>query len=141
MEQRQAGSRQRKAESCRDDQNAGASLVHGPSSPPLWSKTLAELIRERATRYGEREAVLVPWQSARLSYAKLGERSALVAKALIENGIRHGDCAGIMAGNCYQYIEIFLGAGRIGSPAAVFNNPFTPQELEKMIAHTGQFMS
>lgn len=141
MEQHQAESQQTEAGSCRNDQNGGVSLVHGPSSPPLWSKTLAELIKERATRYGDREAVIVPWQSARLSYAKLGARSAMMAKALMESGVRYGDSVGIMAGNCYQYVEIFLGAGRIGSPVAVFNNTFTPKELDKMIAHTGEFMS
>lgn len=129
---------QTQAQPLRDDQNAGVSLVYGPTSPPLWRKTLAELIQEQATRYGEREAVVVPWQSARLSYAKLGERSALVAKALLEGGIRCGDSVGIMAGNCYQYIEVFLGAGRIGCPVAVFNVTFSPQEVDRMISHTGE---
>lgn len=127
-----------KAQSRRNDHGDEASLVYGPSVPPLWRKTLAELIKEQATRYAEREAVIVPWQSARLTYARLGERSALVAKALLDTAVKRGDCVGIMAGNCYQYIEIFLGAGRIGSPVAVFNNTFSPQELDTMIARTGE---
>lgn len=141
MAQHHAAAQQTEAQSRQDDQNNEPSSIHGPSSPPLWRKTLAELTKEQAARYGDREAVLVPWQSARLSYAKLAERSALVAKALLDSGIRHGECVGIMAGNCYEYIEIFLGAGRIGNPAAVFNNTFSPQELDKMISHTGQFMN
>lgn len=132
---------QTNAQSGQDDQDGQASLIYGPSTPPLWRKTLAELVKEQAAKYGNREAVLVPWQSAALSYAKLTERSALVSKALLDSGIRHGECVGIMAGNCYEYIEIFLGAGRIGSPAAVFNNTFSPQELDKMVSHTGQFIN
>lgn len=131
---------QSKTQSLHNDHKNEDSLVHGPSVPPLWKKTLAEIIKEQATRYAEREAVIVPWQSARLTYARLGERSALVAKALLDTGVKRGECVGIMAGNCYQYIEIFLGAGRIGSPAAVFNNTFSPQELDTMIARTGKLM-
>lgn len=121
----------------RHDREDEGSLVYGPSMPPLWRKTFAEIIKEQANKYAEREAVIVPWQSARLTYARLGERSALVAKALLDTGVKRGDCVGIMAGNCYQYIEIFLGAGRIGTPVAVFNNAFSPQDLDTMIARTG----
>lgn len=127
-------------QSRRGDRRDDNSLVYGPSEPPLWRKTLAEIIKEQATRYAEREAVIVPWQSARLTYARLGERSALVAKALLDTAVKRGDCVGIMAGNCYQYIEIFLGAARIGSPVAVFNNTFSPQELVTMIDRTGEFL-
>lgn len=123
----------------RDDREHEASLVNGPSTPSLWSKPLAEVIKEQANKYAEREAVIVPWQSARLTYGRLGERSALVAKALLDTGVKRGDCVGIMAGNCYQYIEVFLGAGRIGTPVAVFNTSFSPQDLETMIARTGEF--
>lgn len=128
------------AQSRPQDRGDKTSLVYGPSTPPLWRKTLSKIIKEQATRYSEREAVIVPWQQARLTYARLAERSALVAKALLDTGVKRGDCVGIMAGNCYQYIEIFLGAGRIGSPVAVFNNTFSPRELDTMIARTGRFL-
>ncbi|KAI3393271.1 hypothetical protein diail_4501, partial [Diaporthe ilicicola] len=112
------------------------SLVQGPRSPPLWNKTLGELIQEQVSKYADREAVVVPWQSSRITYGRLGERSALSAKSLLAAGLKRGDCVGIMAGNCYEYIEIFLGAGRIGCPVAVFNNTFSPRELKAMIERT-----
>lgn len=117
--------------------SSSLSLVYGPRSPPLWNKTLADLIHEQESKYADREAVVVPWQSTRLTYGRLGQRSALLAKALLGGGLRRGDCVGIMAGNCYQYIEVFLGAGRIGCPVAVFNNTFSPRELKAMIERTG----
>ncbi|KAG8165267.1 hypothetical protein KVR01_005542 [Diaporthe batatas] len=116
--------------------SSSLSLVFGPSSPPLWNKTVADLIHEQESKYADREAVVVPWQSARLTYGRLGQRSALLAKALLGGGFKRGDCVGIMAGNCYQYLEIFLGAGRIGCPVAVFNNTFSPRELKAMIERT-----
>lgn len=98
-------------------------------------KPLGTVIDEQAATFGNRSAVVVPWQSVRLSYRDLAERSLVVAKALLSTGcIRRGDCVGIMAGNCYQYVEVFLGAARIGCPVVVLNNTYTPDELKNAVA-------
>jgi acyl-CoA synthetase (AMP-forming)/AMP-acid ligase II len=104
-------------------------FVQGPSEPELWRKKLGDLIDEQEQRFGDRDALIVPWQSAKLSYRQLAERSRLVARALLGLGLQHGDCVGIMAGNCYQYIEVFLGGARIGCPVVVLNTTYTPEEL------------
>ena len=110
-------------------------LVYGPQDPPLCTKTLGALIDELAIRFGDQPAVVVPWQSVRLSYRDVAERSLIVSKALLSTGcIRRGDCVGIMAGNCYQYVEVFLGAARIGCPVVVLNNTYTPDELRNAVS-------
>lgn len=121
--------------------SSSSSLVYGPRSPALWNRTLADLIHEQVSKYADREAVVVPWQSTRLTYGRLEQRSALLAKSFLGGGLKRGDCVGIMAGNCYQYLEVFLGAGRIGCPVAVFNNTFSPRELKAMIERTGLYQS
>ncbi|OJJ94673.1 hypothetical protein ASPACDRAFT_1883935 [Aspergillus aculeatus ATCC 16872] len=108
-------------------------IFHGPTEPALWHKTLGELIDLQEAHYGSREAVVVPWQSARLSYRQLAERSRVLAQAMLNMGLHPGDCVGIMAGNCYQYIEVFLGSGRIGCPVVVLNNTYTPAELTSAV--------
>lgn len=108
-------------------------LVHGPKEPSLWFKTLGSLIDEQADTYGNRIAAIFPWQSVRLSYRQLANRSKMLGKAMLEMGLRNGDCIGIMAGNCYQYIEVFLGGGRIGCPVVVLNNTYTPEELKNAV--------
>ena len=113
------------------------SLVLGPSTPPLDRTTIGSLIEERASRIGDRQAVVVPWQSTRLTFKDLADRSKLTAKALLRSGLKHGDCVGVMAGNCYQYVEIFLGAARIGCPCVVFNNTYSPHELKDAVARSG----
>lgn len=120
------------------DRGQEVSLVHGPQSPPLRNKTIGQLTREQAVKWGEREAVIVPWQSTRLTYGQLEERSALVAKSLLAAGIKRGDCLGIIAGNCYQYIDVFLGGGRIGCSVAVMNKTFSPAELQSAVVRAGQ---
>ncbi|KAM0426410.1 hypothetical protein ACHAPT_008457 [Fusarium lateritium] len=115
------------------ESNKGLSLVFGPDNPQLLVKSLGSLIDEQAATFGARCAVSVPWQSTRLSYQDLSDRSKVMAKAMLAMGLRHGDRVGIMAGNCYQYIEVFLGGARIGCPVVVINNTFAPDELEAAV--------
>ncbi|KAL1966032.1 hypothetical protein VTN77DRAFT_4972 [Rasamsonia byssochlamydoides] len=116
--------------------SANLSLVHGPTHPPLWTKTLGQVIAEQARQYGDKEAVVVPWQATRLTYRQLAERSKLVAKALLDVGLRHGQCVGIMAGNCYEYIEVFLGGARIGCPVVVLNTTYSPEEFKSAVSRS-----
>jgi acyl-CoA synthetase (AMP-forming)/AMP-acid ligase II len=115
-------------------------LVYGSKEPQLCLKTMKTLIDDQAERYGDRTAVVFPWQSIRLSYRQLADRSKVLAKAMIEMGLGHGDCIGIMAGNCYQYIEVFLGGARIGCPVVVLNNTYTPSELANAVRRSCKFI-
>ncbi|CAG8882690.1 unnamed protein product [Penicillium salamii] len=113
--------------------NPNLALVYGSKEPQLCLKTMKDLIDDQAAQYGDRPAVVFPWQSVRLSYRQLADRSKVLAKAMLEMGLRHGDCVGIMAGNCYEYIEVFLGGARIGCPVVVLNNTYTPIELSNAV--------
>lgn len=101
---------------------------------PLWNKTLGFLIEEQSQQYGDQIAVSFPWQQVRMTYRQLAYRSQLVANSLIRAGLQTGDRVGIMAGNCYQYIEMFLGSGRIGCPIVVLNNTYSPLELLRAVS-------
>ncbi|KAL4928613.1 uncharacterized protein BDV17DRAFT_298521 [Aspergillus undulatus] len=118
------------------------SLVHGPKEPPLWlDKTLCAVIDQQEASYPDRTALIVPWQSTRLSYHQLAERSRVVAKALLGAGLRHGECIGIMDGNSYEYIEVFLGAARIGCPVVVLNNTYAPDELRNAVYRSSTILA
>ncbi|CAK1360233.1 putative acyl-CoA synthetase [Cercospora beticola] len=105
------------------------SILNGPTDQPLWTITLGSLIDFQARAHGDRTALVVPWQNVRRSYNDLATRSKIIAKALLQSGLRYGDCIGIMAGNCSEYIEVFLGAARIGVTSVVLNSNYTPTEL------------
>ncbi|RAL13069.1 acetyl-CoA synthetase-like protein [Aspergillus homomorphus CBS 101889] len=94
------------------------SIVHGPEEPPLWSKTLRELIEEQADIYGDRTALVTPWQETRLSFRDLAENSRMLANAMVHAGLRLGDC-----------IAVFLAGARIGCPVLPLNNAYTPAEV------------
>lgn len=118
------------------------SLVHGPTEPALWvDKTLCAVINQQESSFPDRTALIVPWESTRLTYRQLADRSRVVAKALLGAGLRHGDCIGIMDGNSYEYIEVFLGASRIGCPVVVLNNTYSPDELRNAVYRSCTFLS
>ncbi|KAL2004686.1 hypothetical protein VTN00DRAFT_3214 [Thermoascus crustaceus] len=55
---------------------------------------------------------------------------------MLNMGLRHGDCVGIVAGNCYQYIEVFLGGARIGCPVVVLSTAYMPEELRSAVVRS-----
>ena len=118
--------------------SSSLSLVYGPRYPPLWNKTLANLIHEQVSKHADREAVVVPWQSTRLTYGSLDQRSALLAKALLGGGFKRGDCVGIMAGNCEKYVAVFFAAARVGAILVVLNNTYTAKEAIHALRHTSK---
>ena len=79
-----------------------SSLIHGPSSPPLWNVTLGELIERQADHLRDKIQLGVPYQATRLSFKELSERSQTLAKAFLASGLKHGDHIGIFAGNRYE---------------------------------------
>ncbi|ETS77224.1 hypothetical protein PFICI_11098 [Pestalotiopsis fici W106-1] len=116
--------------------NPALSLVHGPTTTPLWTGTLGSLIKEQNSKHGNKTAIIVPWQGRRLTYYELDARSEAVASSLLSLGIRPGNAIAIMAGNRFEYIEAFLAAGRIGCPVIVLNNTYTPSELISALTRT-----
>lgn len=104
------------------------SILHGPVDPPLSDFTLGELLELQCQHNGEADCISIPWTGARWSYDDLRRQSSLIARALLAEGIRHGDRVAIMAGNCEQYAAIFFATVRIGAILVILNNTYTPSE-------------
>ncbi|KIX97674.1 uncharacterized protein Z520_06452 [Fonsecaea multimorphosa CBS 102226] len=119
--------------------SSASSFVSGPRTPPLFEEPLGELVHRQAARYGDHPAATFSWQRHTLSYNDLASRSEAIAKSMLARGLRHGDNIAIMAGNCYQYLETFIAAARIGCPFVVLNNTYTPKELVSALSVTCKF--
>lgn len=117
------------------------SFFKGSTEPRLWLSSLGAFTDEQAERYGDKPALIVPWQGARLSFRQLADRSWEVAERLFDLGLRHGDRVGIMAGNRFEYLVVLLGAARLGCPVVVLNNTYTPDELHNALQVTGETSS
>ncbi|KAJ4393918.1 hypothetical protein N0V93_003135 [Gnomoniopsis smithogilvyi] len=112
------------------------SILHGPVDPPLVDLTLGELLELQCQANGEAECISIPWTGARWSYDDLRRQSSLIARALLSEGIQHGDRVAIMAGNCEQYAAIFFATVRIGAILVILNNTYTPSEAMYGIGFT-----
>jgi acyl-CoA synthetase (AMP-forming)/AMP-acid ligase II len=115
------------------------SVVAGARDKELSSLTLGSLLEQQTKLYRNRQAVVFPWQGVRLTYGQLSERCVAVARSLLAAGLQPGEHVGIFAGNCYQYIEVFLGAGYIGCPLVVLNSTYTPQELQNAVSVSREY--
>lgn len=104
------------------------SILHGPVDPPLVDLTLGELLEVQCQANGEADCISIPWTGARWSYDDLRRQSSLIARAMLAEGIQHGDRVAIMAGNCEQYAAIFFATVRIGAILVILNNTYTASE-------------
>lgn len=116
------------------------SIFSGPITPPLLLTNLGNLLQHQAIKFPNREAVICPGQ-ARLTYLQLSNEASKVAKGLLALGIQHGDRIGILCGNRSEYITLIFAAGQIGAILVVLNNGYTPRELRRAVALTGELTS
>lgn len=117
------------------------SLVQGLNKPELFSLTLGQLADKQAELHGSKDAVIVGWSNARLSYQELNERSKRVARGLLAMGVAKGDRIAILSGDDERFVELFFAAGRIGAVLVIVNKTYTIPECERALKHTGMFAS
>jgi non-ribosomal peptide synthetase component F len=87
-------------------QQRRASIIWGPSEPPLLEWTFNDLLNERCRTHPNNIALSCPQQSLEYTYRQLQERARQVACALHTLGVRRGDRVGILLGNRAEYIEV-----------------------------------
>ena len=113
-------------------------LVKGRTDEPLYDKPLGTLVKDQAAAHGDKTALVSSWQKHRASFADLEVKSKTVAGALLDLSVRRGQHIGIFGGNRYEYIDVFLGGGRIGRPTVVMNSQFSPSELSNAVLRSGE---
>lgn len=83
-------------------------------------RTLAELIRWRARRHPDLDAIWYDGSSQ--TYLELDEATSQLAGALVAKlGIAPGDRVAILDKNCAAYLELILALDKAGAVAAPIN--------------------
>ncbi|KAE8147219.1 acetyl-CoA synthetase-like protein [Aspergillus avenaceus] len=116
------------------------SLVHGPLESPLCYLTLGQLVDQQSDRYGSKEALIVPWSGARLSFYDLSQRTQELARGLLAIGVRKGDRIAIFSSDDERFAELFLAVARIGAILVILNKTYTILECDRAIRHTDASM-
>jgi carnitine-CoA ligase len=97
--------------------------------------TLAELLRDRASRFPRRDALRMRGRS--LSYAELDRDVDRVVEALAGLGVQPGDTVGVMMRNCPEFVMLWLACMRIGAIEAPVNTAFRGVGLGRLLDLSG----
>jgi acyl-CoA synthetase (AMP-forming)/AMP-acid ligase II len=95
-------------------------------------RTLAELIRWRAQRHPDLDAI---WYEGKTrTYGELDKSSSELAGGLVEKlGLKPGDRVAIVDKNCPAYLELMFALDKAGTVAAPINWRLTPNEIKAII--------
>jgi fatty-acyl-CoA synthase len=103
---------------------------HGAAAQPLIGQTVGESLRETAGRYPDRDALVVPFQKVRLTYAELDATVDDLARSLLAIGIEKGDRVGVWSPNSVEWVLIQYATARIGAILVNLNPAYRRQEIE-----------
>lgn len=109
------------------------SYVHGAHDVPLIGDTIGSFLAGVAARHGGNEALVVPHQGVRWSYAELDSRVTALAAGLLALGLRPGDRVGIWSQNCAEWVLVQFATARAGLVMVNINPAYRRTELEYVL--------
>ena len=111
------------------------SFVQGSGADPLKYETIGKAFDETALRFSSRDALIVPLQQVRWSYADLKHRVDSMAAGLLSLGLSPGDRLGIWAPNCAEWAVTQFACAKIGL-ILVNINLISEQPTRQCMLHT-----
>jgi fatty-acyl-CoA synthase len=104
------------------------SYAKGPELP-LIEKTIGDVLRETASRYPDRDALISRHQNLRLTWRELEDKAAMVARGLWAMGIRPGDRVGMYASSCAEWVYLQAATAAVGAVLVNVNPAYRAHEL------------
>ena len=90
------------------------SYVHGAHDTPLIGATIGAHLALIAARHPGNDALVVPHQNVRWTYAEFDERVTRLAAGLVRLGLAPGDRVGIWSPNCAEWVLTQFATARAG---------------------------
>jgi len=106
------------------------SLAHGSESPALREGTIGATFDQVVRTYGDRDALIVPHQGVRWSWAELAKEVDGVAAGLLALGLERGERVGIWAPNCAEWTVTQFATAKAGLVLVNINPAYRTFELE-----------
>jgi fatty-acyl-CoA synthase len=103
---------------------------HGTSTTRLIGQTIGQNLRDTARRFPDRDALIVPYQSVRLTYGEFESKVDALARSLLAIGMDTGDRIGIWSPNNAEWVLIQYAAARIGAILVNLNPAYRAQEIQ-----------
>jgi acyl-CoA synthetase (AMP-forming)/AMP-acid ligase II len=100
---------------------------------PVREPSLPAFLRDVAGRFGDRDAVVASGE--RLTYRAADERSRLLARGLLADGVAKGTRVGVLMPNGVDWVVAWLAAARIGALVVPINTFYQVRELAHVLRH------
>lgn len=102
---------------------------------PLPFESIGQLLEDACSKFADRPAYSCMGKS--MTYARMKDRSDIVAAWLQAKGLEKGDRVAIMMPNILQYPVVMMGVLRAGCTVVNVNPLYTPRELEHQLKDSG----
>ena len=109
------------------------SYVHGAHDLPLIGDTIGPFLSKIVQQYGDNEALVVPHQDVRWTYAEFDARVSRLAAGLLALGLKPGDRIGIWSQNCAEWVLVQFATARAGLVMVNINPAYRRSELEYVL--------
>jgi fatty-acyl-CoA synthase len=113
------------------------SFVEGTCTAPLRYETIGSAFDQAARQFAERDALIVPGQQVRWSYAQLKHHVDLLAAGLLSLGLNPGDRIGIWAPNRAEWAVAQFASAKAGLILVNINPAYRLSELEFCLKKVG----
>jgi fatty-acyl-CoA synthase len=110
-----------------------SSYVSGNTESALIGATIGAYLDDIARRNGACEALVVPHQRVRWTYAQLKARSDELAAGLLSLGLEPGNRVGIWALNCAEWVVAQFATAKAGLILVNINPAYRTSELEHVL--------
>ncbi|VWB20426.1 AMP-binding protein [Burkholderia pseudomultivorans] len=115
----------------------GLSIVRGRTDVPLSDATVAALLRDTASRFPARPAVVFREQQVRWTWREFAHEVDVLAAGLAALGIAKGDRVGIWSPNRSEWLLTQFATARIGAILVNINPAYRLAELEYALNKVG----
>ncbi|MDH3415804.1 MAG: AMP-binding protein, partial [Gammaproteobacteria bacterium] len=113
------------------------SYAHGGAGPPLLGITVSGVLDAAASRWPDRDALVVTDQDVRWSWKELRERARALATGLLATGLNTGDRIGMLAPNRAEWLLAQFGSAYAGLILVNINPAYRQAELEYALNKVG----
>jgi fatty-acyl-CoA synthase len=113
------------------------SYVSGTGDRPLIYQTVGNALAAAASRWGDREALVVRHQDVRMTWAELDRTVTDYAAGLLSLGLQPGDRVGVWAPNCAEWVLAQFATAMAGLIQVNINPAYRLHELEYALNKVG----
>ena len=92
---------------------------------------IPDYVERHARLYPEKKAVI--FEDRQCTYLELQERVYRLANGLMKLGLKEEDRVAVLAENCFEFLEIYMGVAKAGGIVAPLNYRLLPKDITHLI--------